>query len=166
MPHLDRDSFVALLDQLGNDDDQEVLAAARTIHRRVTEAGLTWDLLLLPAPSEEDDDVEDEEEVDEEFDDDEDYLDDEQIDPDEGDLADPDGDALPDEDDRPTSSRKRRSAKAADDHAMIDRILKTYDISPQTREDLEELKQDIDEDEFTDDDRRYLQALENRLRGR
>lgn len=174
MPHLDRDSFVALLNQLGSDDDQEALTAARTIHQRVAEAGVTWDQLLLPAPSDEDDAVDheeeiDEEEVDEGIDDDdeeEDYLDDDQIDPDEDDLTDSDEDALAEEDDRPTSGRASRSAKAAEDRSMIDRVLKNYDISPQTREDLEDLKQDLDEGEFTDDDRRYVQALEKRLRGR
>jgi hypothetical protein len=48
MPFLDRDPFIALLDQLGDSDDTKVLAAARDIHRRMNDAGLNWGDLLLP----------------------------------------------------------------------------------------------------------------------
>lgn len=51
MPHLDRDSFIALLDRLGDPDEAEVLATAREIDRRVRESGMTWsELLALPPP--------------------------------------------------------------------------------------------------------------------
>lgn len=51
MPHLDRDSFVALLHRLGDADDAAVLAAARAIDARVREAGLDWNDLLVPPPA-------------------------------------------------------------------------------------------------------------------
>ena len=51
MPHLDRDSFIALLDRLGDPDEAEVLATAREIDRRVRESGMTWSELLAPPPS-------------------------------------------------------------------------------------------------------------------
>lgn len=51
MPHLDRDSFIALLDRLGDADDAAVLAAARAIDARVREAGLDWNDLLAPPPA-------------------------------------------------------------------------------------------------------------------
>lgn len=47
MPFLDRDSFIALLDQLGDAEDGKVLAAAREIHQRMTAANLRWKDLLL-----------------------------------------------------------------------------------------------------------------------
>jgi hypothetical protein len=52
MPFLDRDSFIALLDRLGDTDDAKTLAAAREIHRRMTAANLKWSDLLLPAGAE------------------------------------------------------------------------------------------------------------------
>ena len=51
MPHLDRDSFIALLNRLGDPDEAEALAAAREIDRRVRESGLTWSELLVPPSS-------------------------------------------------------------------------------------------------------------------
>ena len=48
MPLLDRDSFIALLQQLGDSNDGKALAAARDIHRRMTAAGLDWDDVLMP----------------------------------------------------------------------------------------------------------------------
>lgn len=51
MPHLDRDSFIALLDRLGDADDAAVLAAARAIDARVRDAGLDWNNLLVPPPA-------------------------------------------------------------------------------------------------------------------
>lgn len=51
MPHIDRDSFVALLDRLGDADDAAVLAAAREIDARVRGAGLDWNDLLVPPPA-------------------------------------------------------------------------------------------------------------------
>lgn len=51
MPHLDRDSFIALLDRLGDADDAAVLAAARSIDARVRDAGLDWNDLLVPPPA-------------------------------------------------------------------------------------------------------------------
>ncbi len=49
MPFMDRDSFIDLLNRLGDEDDQVVLAAARTIHARVAESSFGWNGLLLPA---------------------------------------------------------------------------------------------------------------------
>lgn len=56
MPHLDRDSFIALLDRLGDPDEAAVLASAREIDRRVRESGVGWNDLLVPPPGAVDDD--------------------------------------------------------------------------------------------------------------
>lgn len=45
---LDRDSVIRLLDQLGSDQDVEVLAAARNLHAQISAAELRWDELLMP----------------------------------------------------------------------------------------------------------------------
>jgi hypothetical protein len=46
MPDLDRAELLELLGRLGATDDADVLAAARTLHGKVSEAGLSWDTLL------------------------------------------------------------------------------------------------------------------------
>ena len=46
--HLDRESVIRLLDQLGSDQDAEVLAAARDLHAQISAAELRWDELLIP----------------------------------------------------------------------------------------------------------------------
>ncbi|MFV3074189.1 hypothetical protein [Niveispirillum fermenti] len=51
MPIMDRDTLIELLNRLGDADDQAVLAAARTIHARVSDSGYGWnDLLVGAAP--------------------------------------------------------------------------------------------------------------------
>jgi hypothetical protein len=46
MPDLDRAELLELLGRLGAPDDASVLAAARTLHGKISESGLTWDTLL------------------------------------------------------------------------------------------------------------------------
>jgi hypothetical protein len=46
MPDLDRAELLELLGRLGAADDASVLAAARELHNKVAESGLTWDALL------------------------------------------------------------------------------------------------------------------------
>ena len=56
MPFMDRDSFIALLDKLGDADDASCLAAAREIHQRMQAANLKWSDLLAPVGGRDDDD--------------------------------------------------------------------------------------------------------------
>jgi hypothetical protein len=44
---LNRDDIVGLLESLGSDRDEEVLAAAREVHARIVAAGADWDNLLV-----------------------------------------------------------------------------------------------------------------------
>jgi hypothetical protein len=46
MPDLDRAELLELLGRLGAPDDASVLAAARALHGKISESGLTWDRLL------------------------------------------------------------------------------------------------------------------------
>jgi hypothetical protein len=151
MPYLDRDSFLALLDQLGSDNDEEVLHAAREIDRRMRAAGVQWEDLLTPA------------EGSDEFEDDEDY---EEGDDDFGeDLGEDDYEDVPmdGEDEQPLAEQSDRPIAAGDSAELIDRMLGEFDLSDQTRQDLLDLKQDIAAGEFTEMDRRYLDALYARL---
>lgn len=143
MPYLDRDGFIALLNRLGDDDDAAVLAAARELDRRVRDAGADWDGLLAPPPgmgaAAADDDTDD--------------TDAEDGDSESGDTEDGDGSAaapLPVEDTGPDADRIRH-------------LLDTFDLLDDTREDLEDMLEMITDGEFSDMDRRYVQALEQRL---
>lgn len=51
MQSLDRNRLVELLDQLGAEQDETVLAAAREASRRVAESGYGWSDLLVPEES-------------------------------------------------------------------------------------------------------------------
>lgn len=50
MATIDRAAMLDLLGRLGAESDEAVLAAARELHRKVGESGLTWDELLRLAP--------------------------------------------------------------------------------------------------------------------
>jgi hypothetical protein len=50
MPNLDRAELLDLLGRLGAEDDATVLAAARALHGKLRESGLTWDELLQLDP--------------------------------------------------------------------------------------------------------------------
>lgn len=46
MTSQDRDTLIELLGRLGSSDDAAVLEAARALHSKATEAGLSWDDLI------------------------------------------------------------------------------------------------------------------------
>lgn len=58
--HLDRAELISLLETLGSDKDDEVLAAARVLDTKVAAAGTSWNLLLAASvgAEETDDDAE------------------------------------------------------------------------------------------------------------
>ena len=45
---LNRDQVIALLNSLGSERDEDVLAAARDVHTKIADAGTTWQDLLRP----------------------------------------------------------------------------------------------------------------------
>jgi hypothetical protein len=136
MAKLDRAGFIELLERLGAEDDKEALAAARTLHERLGDSGMTWDDLLVPDPSDGDD-------------------------PEEEDL-DEDPDAAVDAD-KEAEAETLPPADLAEDAKLIDRLMARKDISRQTRDELADLKQDIKNGEFGAMDSRYIRALAKRL---
>jgi len=129
---LDRNELISILETLGSENDEEVLAAARVLHAKVVNAGISWDALLTS--DEDEDEAED-------FDPEED---------DEGaeDLADLPGDA---------------AEKNAESLALIGKMLARSDLSDEFRQELEDYKTDIAEDEFEDKDHSYIRAVYKRL---
>ena len=134
MTDLDRESLIALLDRLGDPDDAEALRAAREADRLIRDAGVSWDALLVG-------DVAAEPEVES------------WIGPREGGITDDDLDVRV----------VRDETELAEDGALIDRLLAAYELTPQTRQDLMDMKRDLADGEFTDRDARYLRDLKARL---
>ncbi len=131
----DRDSLIALLDKLGSTDDAEVLAAARALDQRLRQEGRRWDDLLLR-------------------------------DGDDGEAARGVGATdEPDDDDVAGATQEPAESvgDASGDLEAIERLLATYDLSPDTREMLTDLKEEIKDGTFSAADRRYVQGLQARL---
>lgn len=139
---LDRDELIEILESLGGDQDEAVLAAARKLHERITAAGLTWDDVL-------------------ELDDDDEDLDD---DPDHDTAHEPDDDSEDGHaEDAAPDSPAERAERDAEALALIDKLMARPGISDDFRTELQDYKVDIAEAEFGAADLRYLQAVYKRL---
>jgi hypothetical protein len=152
-----RDDVIELLKRLGSDRDEDVLDAAREAHARITAAGMTWEDLLVSDEAdaaETDDDTDD---TDDDIDDDIDDTDDDIDDDDSGNAESPNPE---DEATRPTA---KAGAKDVESIALIDRLLAKSNISTDLREELKGYKTNIAAGEFEDRDRRYLNAVYQRL---
>lgn len=140
---LDRDVVIRLLDQLGGDQDADVLEAARDLHAQITAAGLNWDELLMPDVDTTMDSTETDETV---------------VETDEtavSDHSDQDGD-----DAAPSAGKKGKNAETL---ALIEKLLAKPDRSDALREELEDYKEDIAQGEFNAKDHQYVRALYARL---
>ena len=136
MPHLERPGMIELLGRLGAESDATVLEAARELHRKIGEAGLTWDEVLRPetAAAFSGALVEDQTLAEEAVDD-------------------------------PSSTAGPDSAPPDQTEALrlIDRLLTRKTISSTLREDLIEMKRKMAEGDFDTMDARYVRALAKRL---
>lgn len=130
----DRAELLALLEGLGAEDDEKALVTAREIHRRVAIEGIGWEAWLRPDPSEED--------------------------------------LVPGEmperirEDEPSAlvEAAAPSSGSEADLEILERLLQRTDISPETREELEGMRADVDAGSFDEMDANYLRALDERLR--
>ena len=61
---LDRHQIIELLNDLGKEQDEDVLSAARSLNSRITKSGLSWDDLLVADQSEVEEETQDKEIVD------------------------------------------------------------------------------------------------------
>ena len=61
---LDRNQIIELLNDLGKEQDEDVLSAAKSLNNRVTKSGLSWDDLLVTDQSEVEEETQDGEVVD------------------------------------------------------------------------------------------------------
>jgi hypothetical protein len=139
---LERDKVIDLLDRLGSEQDEDVLAAARALHSQITRAGMGWQDLLVGdegaaqrAPD-----------VDDDTDDEDEFV--------RGDTD--------DEDDTPQPA-VNFSHDESKTPALIDKLLAREGNSEMLREELEEYKSDLANGDFEPSDHRYIQALYARL---
>ena len=162
---LERDEVVGLLTRLGSERDEEVLEAARQVHARLTAAGMTWDDLLVPDQA--DDETEDFDEADDSDDTDDADDADDSDDTDDADDADDaeyeDEEDEEDEDDESAEPTAETAGKNAEALTLIGKLLAKSGISQDLREELQGYKTDIAEGDFREADRRYLQAISERL---
>ncbi|MEI6985451.1 MAG: hypothetical protein WCK65_04915 [Rhodospirillaceae bacterium] len=146
MPYLDRASFIALLEQLGADSSADALAAARDIHRRITDAGLEWDALLDQGPNTDGDTDGDADAVPGDFE-----------------ISDRHGDhSFEQQDPVPPGL----AALYAEELALLDSLLARTGLAAETRRELLDLRTDIASNELADIDRAYLRTLVARLNGK
>jgi hypothetical protein len=136
--NLERDTVIELLGRLGDEDDESVLAAARSLHATVRAANVDWNDLLLP-----DGDMEDDLGDDDDIEDSDEIEDDHEI---EEDIA------------------ESLVTDGAESLVSIDRLLGNPDVSAALKEELEGYKEDISENLFTTSDAAYLKALAERLK--
>lgn len=131
---LERDTVIELLDKLGSERDEDVLAAARALHTGITNAGMRWEDLLVG---------------------------DENAAPDEP-ATDDLMDETNEEDDTPEPATKY-TGDESETPALIDKLLAREGNSEAFREELEEYKADLAKGDFEPADHRYIQALHARL---
>jgi hypothetical protein len=136
---LEREAVIELLGQLGDENDDTVLATARSLHAVIQEANVNWNDLLVPDGSVDTGSYEDEDE-------DEDVEDDEDEDV---------------EDDEFVQSPVTDSSESM---ALINKMLNASNVSDALREELQGYKEDISENEFTTSDAAYLKVLAERLK--
>jgi hypothetical protein len=135
--NLERETVIELLGRLGDDDDDSVLAAARSLHATVRDANVDWNDLLVPDADMDTEDYDEDDEDDEDEDEDE------------------------DEEERAQTP----IADGDESLALIERLLGAPDVSDALQEELQGYKEDISENEFTASDAAYLKLLAERIKG-
>jgi hypothetical protein len=140
MASLDRPAIIELLGRLGAESEQTIVQAARELHAKVGESGLTWDDLLRPDPEIGGADAE---------------RKDAPLDASLNETPDPD---------QPVETEGALSAaNKAEAARLIDRLLARKNLSGNLREDLADFKRAIADDSFDATDSRYVRALAKRL---
>lgn len=137
---LERDTVIELLEKLGSEQDNDVLAAARTLHEQVTEAGVPWADLL---------------------------VDEDGSAPGNQAAVPPADDIDDDDDDDDNQGRMETVANFTGDETqtpeLIEKLLAREGNSEAFREELEDYKTDLANGDFEPSDHRYIQSLYQRL---
>lgn len=136
LANLDRKKFLELLNTLGDDDREKVLAAAQDLHAQVVVAGISWEDLLVPDTEQNKSDTTDET-------DDEQNRSSTQSDPD----------------------NKELSGAEKEEALMLIKKISELKVSSETIKDMEDYKIEIEDEDgiFEFMDLQYLRSLYKRL---
>jgi hypothetical protein len=154
---LERNTVIDLLERLGSERDEDVLAAARALHAQITEAGMNWQDLLVGDEAA----TPDEPAIDVSIDDDE--IDVDEIDVDEIDVDEIDVDEIDVDEEETTEPATRFTGDESKTPELIEKLLAREGNSEEFRAELEEYKTDLAKGDFEPSDHRYIQALYARL---
>ena len=130
---LERDDFLVLLEKLRSEEDGVILTTVNDINAKMSDAGVSWDDLLI---SQDDIQVEDGKDATDQ----------------EGETENDSGDTF-----EPLNDEEKREAES-----LIGAI-RGMKVSTATKKELDEYVEDIKEGEFELMDLRYLRALKERL---
>jgi hypothetical protein len=160
---LERETVIELLGRLGDENDDTVLATARSLHAVIQGANVNWNDLLVPDGSVDSGSYEDEEAEDgnvvSALYEDEDEDEDEEIE--DGNVVSASYEDEEVEDDEFVQSSVTDSSESM---ALINKMLNASNVSDALREELQGYKEDISENEFTTSDAAYLKVLAERLK--
>jgi hypothetical protein len=168
---LEREAVIELLGRLGDENDDTVLATARSLHAAIQGANVNWNDLLVPdgsvdTGSYEDEEVEDGNVVSASYEDeDEDEDEDEEVE--DGNVVSAsyeDEDEDEDEEVEDDEFVQSPVTDSSESMALINKMLNASNVSDALREELQGYKEDISENEFTTSDAAYLKVLAERLK--
>jgi len=168
---LERETVIELLGRLGDENDDTVLATARSLHAVIQGANVNWNDLLVPdgsvdTGSYEDEEVEDGNVVSASYDDEDEDEDEEVEDVNVVSASYEDEDEDEDEDEEVEDDEFVQSpvTDSSESMALINKMLNASNVSDALREELQGYKEDISENEFTTSDAAYLKVLAERLK--
>ena len=133
---LERGDFLALLEKLKSEEDDEVLGVVRDINAKMTVAGVSWDDLLISQDETQEDSADDDKDEDGQESGRE-------------NVSDDNVELLNDE--------ERQEAE------NLINAIKGMKVSEATKQEIDEYRDDLREGEFEQMDLRYLRALKARL---
>ena len=131
---LNRDEFLELLEKLSSTKKSDVLSIVEEINNKMSNAGVTWDQLLISSQAEE------EEEVDE-----------------------PDDDEVSNIEDVEESKSQPISKTEITEVKKLIQAIDAISKSDATKQELREYEEDLKEGDFEQMDLQYLRALKDRL---
>ena len=133
---LNRDEFLELLEKLSSTKKSDVLSIVEEINNKMSNAGVTWDQLLISSQAEE----EEEEEVEE-----------------------PDDDEVSNIEDVEESKSQPISKTEITEVKKLIQAIDAISKSDATKQELREYEEDLKEGDFEQMDLQYLRALKDRL---
>jgi len=133
---LERGDFLALLEKLKSEEDDEVLGVVRDINAKMTVAGVSWDDLLISQDETQEDSADDDKDED---------------------GQESGRENVSDDNSEPLNDEERQEAE------NLINAIKGMKVSKATKQEIDEYRDDLREGEFEQMDLRYLRALKARL---